>query len=203
MHSFEEMQLVTDRYLCKWTLRLAADIQTRLAESITEFMLFSDFNISEEDWRKLFIYAIQSKYEINFIEAIIFDKDLSVDLKQLDFSAVSAKRQACIKKKTYSWFKSLPATILKNHKVKVDIDSFSDLLSDEYAATQELNVPVFPDEFMEIADKLVFNWFQKIDDDFLDSHEIEKTNDDFNALKQMSLLELESLPEEKLKSINW
>lgn len=199
----ENIVEVEERYLNKWILRLAGRLSMQVTDAITEFMLYTPFELTLEQWRSLFIYDIQINYHINMLKIALFDQEHYKNNDYLDFRGISGKKQAECKTKTFKWFMGLPADILEKYQVERNINAFSELLSDDYATDHSIKKPVEPKEFIEAAKRIVFQSFQNIDDKYLQDNGITKSRKDFEDLLSLDLLTLEGLDTSRLESITW
>ncbi|MBD5316625.1 MAG: hypothetical protein HDS11_02995 [Bacteroides sp.] len=199
----ENIVELEERHLNKWILRLAGKLSMQVTDAITEFMLYTPFKLTLEQWRSLFIYDIQINYHINMLKIALFDEEHYKNDDYLDFRGISAKKQAKCKAETFKWFMSLPADILEKYQVERNLDVFSELLSDDYATDHSLKKPVEPTEFIEAAKRIVFQSFQNIDDKYLQDNGITKTIEDFNKLLSLDLLTLEVLDTPRLQAMTW
>ncbi|WP_279037908.1 hypothetical protein [Lactobacillus taiwanensis] len=198
-----ELVLENNRFLNKWVLRLAAELQSRYSEYITEMMLYTPFELTLSQWRQLLIYDIQTKYEVNMIHQVLFDPEYYGKEIYLDFEAVSAKKEKKVKLETFEWFKKMPSDILMKYGVRQDIDAFGDLLSDDYAQQQTLDIPPIPQEFIKSAKEYVYKFFLNMPLAYLSDNQVTKTEEDFKKLLEMDLISFELLSSLKLSTINW
>ena len=194
---------VEERYLNKWILRFAGMLSMKVTDAITEFMLYTPFELTLEQWRSLFIYDIQINYHLNVLSMALFDEEHYKNDNYLDFRGISAQKQAMAKAKTYEWFLGLPKEILEKYDVERNIDVFSELLSDDYASKHAVKKPVEPKEFIAAAKKIALQWFKQVDDKYLMDNHISKTDEDFENLLSLDLLNLEVLDNKKLESMTW